>query len=107
MTAALLTPPPPAVAGARRTELLPGDREAAVRRAAEEFEAVFLSQVLAGMFAGVADDGPFSAGPGGAAFRSMLHDEFAKIISRAGGIGLADAIMRELLNAQEVTSDGR
>jgi Rod binding domain-containing protein len=32
----------------------------------------------------------------------MLRDEYAKVVSRAGGIGLADAVTRELLRAREV-----
>ncbi len=34
-------------------------------------------------------------------FATMLQDEYAKLISRSGGIGLADGIMREMLKMQE------
>jgi Rod binding domain-containing protein len=34
----------------------------------------------------------------------MLRDEYAKIMSRSSGVGVADAVMRELLRAQEVVA---
>lgn len=74
----------------------------AARRSAEEFEAFFLSQVLEHMFKGIATDGPFGGGPGETAMRPLLMQEFGKVIAKAGGIGIADAVMRELIQSQEV-----
>jgi peptidoglycan hydrolase FlgJ len=72
-----------------------------LRRAAEEFEGVFLSQVLGDL--NVSFTTPGVGGSGGESpFASMLRDEYAKIISRSGGVGVADAVMREMLRAQEV-----
>jgi hypothetical protein len=48
---------------------------------------------------GLAEDGPLG-GPDGA-FGSLLVSEQAKLISRAGGIGVADKILGELLKLQE------
>jgi hypothetical protein len=31
----------------------------------------------------------------------MLQDEYAKLISRSGGIGIGDAVLREMLRMQE------
>jgi hypothetical protein len=31
----------------------------------------------------------------------MLQDRYARLISRSGGIGLADAVLGEMLKAQE------
>ena len=88
-------PPPPAHA--------PGGPET-VRRAAEEFEAVFLTQMLSGLFQGLGDAGGAEAAGGGGAFEGLLHEEYAKLISRSGGIGLADNIRREMLRLQEVAA---
>jgi len=33
--------------------------------------------------------------------RSLLVDEYAKEMTRAGGIGIADAVTREILKVQE------
>ena len=71
----------------------------AMRRAAADFEAVFLGQMLAGLTAGLAADGPL--GGGDDPFAAMLRDEYGKLISRRGGIGIADAVLRQLQRAQE------
>lgn len=72
----------------------PADRLA---EAAVEFEAVFLSQMLRGMSGGLGSDGPFGKEPYG----SLLVDEYARLIARSGGIGIADATRRELMRLQE------
>lgn len=74
-----------------------------LRVAAEEFEAIFLSQMLSPIFDSLETDGLFGGGPGEKAYRSMLVDEYGKAISRTGGVGIADAVHRELLQLQEVT----
>jgi Rod binding domain-containing protein len=76
-------------------------RAAAVRHAAQEFEAIFLAQVLGTMTQGLGGDDLLGDGRGDA-FRDMLNEEVAKLISRSGGIGVADAILREMLKAQEM-----
>lgn len=73
-----------------------------VREAAEDFEAVFLAQMLAPMFAGLETDGLFGGGPGEAVYRSLMIEEYGKAMARNGGVGIADAVERELLKLQEV-----
>ena len=75
----------------------------AVRRAAEEFEAVFISQMMAPMFEGLKTDELFGGGAGEDIYRSVLVEEYGKSIARAGGIGLSDAIQREILRLQEAS----
>ena len=74
---------------------------AALRRAAEEFEGVFLAQVLGQLTTGLGAPG-VSGGGRDDPFASMLRDEYAKAVGRSGGIRLADAVARELMRAQEV-----
>ncbi len=69
---------------------------------AKEFEAQFISQMLSNMFAGVETDGPLGGGEAEGTYRSMMIDEYGKLISRAGGIGVADHVKREMLRLQEV-----
>jgi len=76
-------------------------RAAKARGAAEDFEAVFLNSMFQQMFANVGQ-GPFSGGPGASIWRSFLTDEYAKSFVKAGGIGIADQVQRELLAQQEV-----
>ncbi|HEX7005739.1 MAG TPA: rod-binding protein [Alphaproteobacteria bacterium] len=72
-----------------------------LRQVAQEFEALFLAQMMANMFSGIDPNGPFGGGPGEVAFRDMLNQEYAKVMARSGGVGVADAVMREILRQQE------
>jgi len=75
------------------------------RRAVEEFEAVFLSEMLSPMFEGLETDGLGGGGMGEEIFRPMLIERYAEAISRAGGVGIADSIMRELMRMQETPTE--
>jgi peptidoglycan hydrolase FlgJ len=61
-------------------------------RAAEAFEASFISQMLKAM----------PLGQGAGPYSDILVDEYGKLMARSGGIGVADAIARELLSIQEM-----
>jgi Rod binding domain-containing protein len=76
------------------------------KQQAQEFESVFLSTVLAQMFSTVeGGSGPLGGeGTGGETWRSFLTDEYADQISKAGGIGIADDVMREIIRMQEQNS---
>lgn len=76
----------------------------AVRQAAQDFEAVFVAQMLAPMFDSLSSDGMFGGGPGENIYRSILVDEYGKAVARAGGIGIADQVQREILKLQEAAS---
>ena len=73
-----------------------------MRKAAEEFESFFISQMFEMMFTDIETDGPFGGGPGEKIFRSLLVSEYAKSTTAQGGIGIADVIVRQLLANQEV-----
>jgi flagellar protein FlgJ len=68
---------------------------------AQDFEQVFLNSMFQQMFANVGQ-GPFSGGHGANIWRSFLTDEYSKSFVKAGGIGIADQVMRALLARQEV-----
>ncbi len=71
-----------------------------IAKAAKEFEAAFISQMLAPMFEGLDAEAPFGGGSGEAAFKSFLMDAVGKQMAGAGGLGLADDIQREMLTLQ-------
>jgi peptidoglycan hydrolase FlgJ len=75
-----------------------------VQRAAHEFESVFLSEMLGPMFEGLKTDGLGGGGTGEEIFRPLLIERYADAISHAGGVGIADAIVRELMRLQEATT---
>jgi len=76
---------------------------AGAERVGREFEQMFLSQMLSQMFAGMKPDGVFGGGFGEEMFRSLQVDEFARGLSRRGGVGIAESVTRELLRLQEAS----
>ncbi|MEK9753048.1 MAG: rod-binding protein [Rhodospirillaceae bacterium] len=74
---------------------------ATMRKTAREFEAVFISQMLQPMFENLSAEAPFGGGHGEDVWRSMQVQEYGKAISKAGGIGIADTILREMIKMQE------
>jgi Rod binding domain-containing protein len=76
-------------------------RQDALREVAQEFEAIFLAQVLAHLNPAPAGDGPGGSADHGL-FHTMFNEEIAKLISRSGGVGVADAVLKEMLKLQEV-----
>lgn len=72
-----------------------------LRQAAQEFEAFYLARALEPMFEGLSTQAPFGGGMAEDMWRSLLIDEYGKAIARAGGIGIAQAIVRGLIDVQE------
>lgn len=72
-----------------------------IKETAEEFESVFLAEMLRPMFSNIEAAAPFGGGAGEKIYRDMQVDEYGKAIAKAGGIGLADSIMREMIKMQE------
>ena len=79
--------------------------ETAAKKAAGEFEGVLISQMLGSMFEGISTDGPFGGGQGEAMFRSLMLDEYGKQLSKRGGLGLTNAIVKSLLSHQEAKAN--
>ena len=75
-------------------------RRGQIKQTAREFEASFLSVMMQQMFSGLSTSGPFGGGAGEEMFRSVLTDAMAKQMSRAGGIGVAANVEREMLKLQ-------
>lgn len=76
-------------------------RDSRLARTAEEFEALFVAQMLAPMFETIKTDGPFGGGGNERMYRSLMVQEYGKAIAAAGGIGIADSVQREMLRLQE------
>lgn len=72
-----------------------------VRKTAQDFEAVFLSQMMKPMFEGIKADDTFGGGQAEDMYRSLMVEEYGKSIAKSGGIGIADSVMREMLRMQE------
>lgn len=74
---------------------------AKMRETAEQFEASFISQMLKPMFEGLKTDGPFGGGDAEQTWRSFMIEAMAKQTVKAGGIGLADQVVAQMLKMQE------
>jgi Rod binding domain-containing protein len=74
---------------------------AAAHKTAQDFEAFFLSQIFENVFSGVNSDAMFGGGSGETVYRSLLLQEYSKVAARNGGVGIADAVQREILRTQE------
>ena len=73
-----------------------------MRATAEAFEASFLSQMLKPMFEGLSTEAPFGGGEAEGTWRGFLVEAMAKQTVKAGGIGLADQVVAQMLKMQEV-----
>ena len=78
------------------------DTAAKAEKVAQDFEAFFLGQMLQPMFASISVDPPFGGGNAEEIWRSLMVDEMGKAMAKAGGIGIAAHVKREILRLQEV-----
>ncbi|WP_316860048.1 rod-binding protein [uncultured Cohaesibacter sp.] len=81
--------------------------EEQARQAAQEFEGVFISQMLSNMFEGVGETGLTGGSYASSTYQSLLTETYADEITKSGGIGIADSVMRELLSLQEMNPTGQ
>jgi flagellar protein FlgJ len=98
MMVPFLAPGPAAAAPLQRPAPASPSATADVPR---EFEAQVLGALLLPMFETLGAPGAFGGGPGEAQWRPMLVAEFGKAIARAGGLGLADAVIAAVRGTQE------
>jgi Rod binding domain-containing protein len=78
--------------------------KAKAHAAAQDFEAVFLNSMFQHMFTGIDGEGPFGGQGATGVWRSVLTDQYAKSIAKAGGIGIADHVYKSLIAHQEARS---
>ncbi len=77
-----------------------------MRQKATEFEAMAIGEMLKPMFDTVdTSGGLFGGGPGEAAWRPMLIETIGKQMAQHGGIGLADAVYRALMQSQQTGTE--
>ena len=84
--------------------ITPAMTPAAMRRAAQEFEAQALGAMFQPLFEGLSTSGPLGGGAAEAQWRPMMVDAIARDLARAGGLGLADAVLREMTRLQEAAN---
>ncbi len=70
-------------------------------KTAQEFESVFLGQVTQLMLQSVQQDEQFGGGNGEEIFRGVLAEKLGAEMARRGGIGLAPAVVDQILKLQQ------
>lgn len=71
-----------------------------IKDTAKDFEAVFLSEMLKPMFEGVTND-PMFGSSGQEVFHGMLVQEYGRLISDQGGVGIAQHMEKYMIQVQE------
>ena len=74
---------------------------AGAKKTATEFEAMFATQMLESIYAGIKPDSTFGGGNAETMFRTMLNQEYGKAIARSGSLGIASSIQAEIIRMQE------
>lgn len=75
-----------------------------VHQQATELEGVFLNTLMKEMFASLETEGDFGGGFAESTWRGMQAEQFADAMAQAGGIGLADSLVADLLAVQQDAS---
>jgi len=78
---------------------------ASIETAAQEFEAVFISAMMKPMFEGTQIEGTFGGGKGEEIFQGMILQEYGKMMSKTGSIGLASDVKAKLIEMQGLQVD--
>jgi murein DD-endopeptidase MepM/ murein hydrolase activator NlpD len=73
-----------------------GEDAAALREAAKEFEALFLSYMLNVMRESIEDSGLTDSGLGRDIYTELFDQELARSLAGRGALGIADLLMRKL-----------
>jgi flagellar protein FlgJ len=85
-----------AASAARRSDV---DRQSKLYKAALDFEAIFVKQMLNAMRKTVDKSGFVEGGMAEEIFEDMLYDEYAAKMTRVAGFGLADQVYLQLVRA--------
>lgn len=76
------------------------DPNARIDATAKDFESVFITQMLQMMFEDVDAGDLYGGGVANDTMKSMMIDQYGTVIANTGGIGIADAVRRELIALQ-------
>ncbi len=74
------------------------------KETAQDFEAFFMTRMMESMFEGISTDGMFGGGSAEKIYRSMLFNEYGKVMAKTGNIGISDDIMETIIQMQEAKS---
>jgi flagellar protein FlgJ len=88
------------------TTTLPAQQVQKIQKAAQDFEAMAIGQMLQPMFDTVdLSKGMFGGGEGESAWKPMMVSSMAKHMAAHGGLGLAQPIMQQMIRLQEAHNE--
>ena len=87
--------------------LAPGASTARIDKAAQDFEAMFATQMLQPMFETVPVNSAFGGGHGEEVMRSFMMQEYGKTIAKSGRLGIAPQVRAEMIRLQEQARSGK
>ena len=77
-----------------------------IDKTSQDFEAMFMTQMLEPMFEGLGNDPTFGGGHGEQVMRTFLLQEYGKIIAKSGHLGIAANVKNEMIMAQAAATKG-
>ena len=93
-----VTPP----AGRPTPATLSPAQERQLRSTAHEIESIFLSHMLKTMREASGPNGGFLSGKGQRIYKEMMDEHMGRALAKAGGIGLADLLVRDVMRRRGV-----
>lgn len=86
---------------------LKGPKDPKAWKTATEFEQMFMEQTLGQLTSSLNGPGPLGdEGTGADVWRSMLTQQYARNVTQAGGVGIANSVYSELMRLQEKSAHG-
>lgn len=113
ITSAPIVPPPATGASGMQDTTAAADAAAAWREArdvADQFERLFVQQMVAKMRESASlgqEGGMFGNGPGAGTYTDMFDGNLAEHLTRSGGVGIADVILRDLVRLHQLPPEPR
>lgn len=89
---------------AKKVSSLSEDDLAKIDKTAQDFEAVFVTEMMKPMFNMIKVDDEFGGGKGEEVFRGFLLNEYGKDLAQKGGFGIAPQVKAQLIRMQEETA---
>jgi flagellar protein FlgJ len=86
----------PAAARSPARRQTPVDKSSKLYKVSQEFEAIFIKQMLNVMRKSVSKTGLMDGGMAEEIFEDMLYDEYAQKMAESGSFGIADMIYKQL-----------
>lgn len=74
-----------------------------IEETAQDFEAMFVSEMMKPMFEGIKPNKMFGGGKTEEVFKGVLLQEYGKMMAETGQLGIAESVKAELIRMQSNT----